>query len=397
MLTNLLISKLTEKGLVISAREKAFLRKKVLEGDYSRLTLRPWKFWKRKRIEVEITDGDLQSLEASAETLTQKLPEIIERVSVEAADLLLRSLRKRWPRESGQQRREMQGFLRRLDRRWREPFGLLQMLLTIAMEFGENANEMLRSNLGPDPHKTDVLTRLHARACQVGSEVLALLRQGFADGALARWRTLHEIAVISLFIAENDDSLAEQYSLHQFIESWRAAREYDRFRDRLGYEPLDPAELVRLEQTRAALVDRFGEDFTEPCGWAARLLGISSPNFADIERAVGVDHLRPFYRMASHTIHANPKGTFFKLGLVGEEDLLLTGPSNTGFADAGQNTALSIVQATSSLGILAATLDTAIVLQLMMKLADHIGENFVAVQNQIEARSYLELLWTWAL
>jgi hypothetical protein len=278
----------------------------------------------------------------------------------------------------------MQGFLKRLDRRWRKAFGLLQMLLTIATEFGGSVSGRLRSDLSTNLHKTDVLTRLHARACQVSSEVLALVRQGFPDGALARWRTLHEIAVTCLFISEGDDVLAERYVLHQAIESWRAAIEYQKFCNQLGYEPLDAAELTRMEQTKSALADRFGKTFEGPYGWAAERVSLSSPRFVDIERAVGFGHLRPFYQMASHGVHANPKGTFFKLGLVGEEDILLAGPSNTGFADAGQNTALSLVHATSSLVILAPTLDAMVVLQVLMKLADHVEEVFVTVQKQIE-------------
>jgi hypothetical protein len=45
------------------------------------------------------------------------------------------------------------------------------------------------------------------------------------------------------------------------------------------------------------------------------------PTFKDIERAAGIDHLRAHYRMASHNVHANPKGVFFKLGMLEESQV----------------------------------------------------------------------------
>ena len=40
--------------------------------------------------------------------------------------------------------------------------------------------------------------------------ILALLRSGFADDAHARWRSLHELAVVSGFISEYGEDVAEK-------------------------------------------------------------------------------------------------------------------------------------------------------------------------------------------
>ena len=59
-------------------------------------------------------------------------------------------------------------------------------------------NHRLREqNPCPNPFTVEVQTRLHARACQIAREVLTLLYAGFAEGAMARWRALHELAVLS--------------------------------------------------------------------------------------------------------------------------------------------------------------------------------------------------------
>ena len=51
-----------------------------------------------------------------------------------------------------------------------------------------------------------------------------------------------------------------------------------------------------------------------------RRLSKQDLNFSDIERAVRLDHLRPYYKLASHNVHANPKGMLFRLGLYPESD-----------------------------------------------------------------------------
>jgi len=51
-------------------------------------------------------------------------------------------------------------------------------------------------------YQFEALVRLQAGAARVAGEIYALLLSGYASGAHARWRTLHEIAVTALFIAQ---------------------------------------------------------------------------------------------------------------------------------------------------------------------------------------------------
>ena len=56
----------------------------------------------------------------------------------------------------------------------------------------------------------EALSRLLARACRIAEEVLVLLKAGYGQGALARWRALHEVAVVADLIAENGEDCAER-------------------------------------------------------------------------------------------------------------------------------------------------------------------------------------------
>ena len=85
---------------------------------------------------------------------------------------------------------------------WGEAIDRLDMLIDLCMEEGARFNDLFREEAAQtDDFVFDALTRLHARGCQVGFEILALLKNGFADGAHARWRTLHELAVVAMFLA----------------------------------------------------------------------------------------------------------------------------------------------------------------------------------------------------
>ena len=262
------------------------------------------------------------------------------------------------------------------------------MSLTIARELGEAASGMLRNTKNADaPNFVEVLPRLHARACQISAEVIALLEAGFADGAMARWRTLHEIAAVSLLLSESGEELATRYVDHQVIESFNAATDYRSCSDRLGYEPMDDSEYQEVKDTYDEMIGRYGKVFCNQYGWAAKALGNQRPTIRGIEEKAGIGHLRAHYRMASHNVHANPKGVFFKLGLLDENSVLLAGPSNFGLADPGHSTAISLMQVTAALCAREPNLDILVSLRILEVLTGEIGDLFLKAQSELERES----------
>src|SRR2546430_2394755 len=87
---------------------------------------------------------------------------------------------------------------------WGKPLDLLYAFYGICQEVGQDFNVRYRDRAyDDDDHSCQALIRLHARSCLVFSEVITLLRSGHASGAHARWRTLHEIAVVTFFLREH--------------------------------------------------------------------------------------------------------------------------------------------------------------------------------------------------
>jgi len=339
----------------------------------------------KETISLHLSEDDI---EGTVGAFNSQLPQMMDAISDEVSSRLLRRLKREGSPFLKENDRDRLTFEARLAKTWRRAFYLIELLLAVALQAGADFSREGHPSTSPVCGEVlHVLTRLHARACQVSAEIIALLKAGFADGAHARWRTLHEIAVVSTFIAKHGAETARRYLAHGAVESNKAATQYQRHCSAIGYGPLDPKEITEIQRRYAAALQRFGRDFRGSYGWAASALRKSKPTFSDIEQDVKLDSLSPFYRLASHNVHANPKGLSVKLGLgpdVGK--VLLAGPSNTGLADPAQGAALSLLQTTSALLGTRPNLDAIVVMKMLVKLEAEIAKVSVEIQRRIESK-----------
>lgn len=281
---------------------------------------------------------------------------------------------------------ERNAFMRRLELTWAEPFKLLDIHVALCQEIGEVRNDWLRKRRrrAKDIAVVDVVTRLHGRTVQVAGEVQALLRNGFADGAMSRWRTMHELTVTAMLIAERGPDVAERYLAHVGADSIKAARQYERFAAVLQHRPISARDQKRLDALAVNLERKYGKPFLNDYGWAAATLRNPNPTFARIEAAVDLDRLRPYFKLASNTVHAGAKGTYFRLGVLGNQDGILAGASNVGLDETGRLTAFSLAQITTVLLLIHPNTDSIIWSRVIDNLASKVALQFVKVQRRIE-------------
>jgi hypothetical protein len=327
------------------------------------------------------------------EKLRELVREAVAEATYEGGRDLAAGLRRDGPAMLARRRAEQRGFQERLSRRWARPFDLAEMAMVVAYEAGEAFNAKHQKQAKADNDRIfAVLVRMHARACRIAEEVLALLKAGFGQAALARWRVLHEVAVVTNFIADHDQDTAERYLLHGNIEAWRAMQELHAKVDRLDVEPFTEEEQCAVEEAFDGLVARYGEKYATPYGWAQKALASHDlkyekdrVTFGSIESAVGLDHLRPYYRMASHGTHANPKGILFTPDLLkSEPKVLLAGPGSTGFADAGQCALISLNQVTATLLNYKMGEAAPLIVVALLDLVGEVSNAFVETQRDVE-------------
>jgi len=239
-----------------------------------------------KRLEICFGEDDAAKVEEICEKATTAIPGIIEDILEKSGAGLLKSLKGRWNIEGAAQCYEVDGFRDRLEERWGEGLNLLRMLLTTVRELGqETVKRFSRSKSKKYASRRFVLVHLHARACQVAEEVIALLENGFADGAMARWRTLHELGIVAALIEDADEELAVRYMHHSAVDLKKQVDDYDRTLIPLGYAPITQRERKRIEKDYAHAIQRYGKPFGTDYGWAAARLNEPRPTFQHLQTA----------------------------------------------------------------------------------------------------------------
>ena len=329
--------------------------------------------------------AETDSQEASR-ILEASMDDLIPELADETAETILRTIKRDAPAGLKANRKQRRQFEKRIECHWRKSFDLLDLFISIAMEAGDEFHKTcLNDPERPNETVHEALVRLHARACQIASAILALLRSGYADDAHARWRALHEIAVTSIFISEQGEETAERYLLHEGIQRYKLALKYSQHAEALKHEPLSGEDLKEHRAIRDDLVDRFGKAFKERYGWASVALDREKPTFQNIEESVSLSHWRPYYGMASNNVHANAHGAYYRLGTSPQgESVLLAGPSVHGFADPGISAAISLGQVTIALMSTHTRLDNLVISKLLLTLQEEVGEAFLQVHRGLE-------------
>jgi hypothetical protein len=330
---------------------------------------------------------DLSDQIERLDKLEKRLPEIVaetfSELSEQWATELYQNIEDTRAERLKEEREERETFRSAVWRIWGRALDSLDVLINLVTEAGGDfASEYHPSDSEPD-FKFEALIGLHARACQIAKEVFTLLSEGFADGAHARWRSLHEVTVVSKFIFDHDQGLAERYLLYHVVEARKGAYEHKKHAGRLNEPPPTPDELQQLDNDYEALRKRFGESYLKSYGWAATLLSPKPPNFANIEEKANLDHLRPYYKLASYNVHASAQGILFRLGADPNSSLLVAGPSVFGLADPGHGTALSLLWVTTYLLTYQPSMDRIVRLNVLLKLTDQVGEAFYQAHGSL--------------
>jgi len=286
------------------------------------------------------------------------------------------------------QRKYASGFEQRLYKRWKKPIDLLEVMIRVSLDsasaFRISTSEKIMKSV-----KYSAILRIHSRGLQISNEILALIEAGYADAAYARWRSLHELAVISLFLFDNSEEVSKMYLDHELLVRAREAQTYKEHYKRLNYPQLGRKSFDEIKKRVRIIKNRYGPDFNycQGYGWIPRTI-ITDRNFKSLEKKVKLSKLRPFYNLASNPIHGGPKG-LYRLGLTqdSQDKVLLVGPTNYGFADALQNTSISLIQVTISLLNLDPTLENLGVLGVMREYSREMAQTSVTIQKELEKDS----------
>lgn len=304
-----------------------------------------------------MADGmeDLVRHGLDADTATQAAVDALVSASDSTAPTIVSTLKRTTPRMLRQHRRCTRVFRRVMKKYWGRTLDLYFSICVAMEEFGRNFDDShTEEAMEEQDYLFEALTGLHARACRAAVEIYHLLAGGFPMGALARCRTLHELAVTMMVLSdfgqmEEHADLAERFLFHDDIDNWTDAQIHQEHYEVLGNEAFTADEMAEMKQRREELLRRFGESYRYSYGWAVGLNGLKKPEFRDLERMAKVPHLRGHYRWASHEVHAGSKG--WRLNVFERGDLLYkeAGPMHFGLAEPGCMALTSLRQCLAAL------------------------------------------------
>ena len=207
LLEKVIARKLKEQGIAGKGLSRK-LADHVLSGKREPLNFRTSKHTGTVTLDFNQTDAD-EITQAADKFCEIQLPKLLVNIAAKTSKKILKDLKSRWATENSLQNKDISEFRKRLEERWDGPLGQLRMLLTVAREWFEGRHKReISQPAHVDKEFREIIARLLARACQVTDEIICLAENGFADGAMARWRTLHEIALVSAVISQHGNSIA---------------------------------------------------------------------------------------------------------------------------------------------------------------------------------------------
>lgn len=246
------------------------------------------------------------------------LETLYDDVGEQLADTVYASLQKSAPRLVRGLRRDRRRLTKRMADVWGPADQVFQAANYIGYELGRDIAKSSHKH-GP---KVMALLGAHGRALRTADEIRHLAISGFHAGATARWRSLHELAVLAIVLTGASPDVSRRYLEYARIENLSDVKAYQQHAKVLGRKPFNLEEVEKAERSAAEVVERWGKDMCNQNGWASPLFpGKKSISFRDLESIADLGHMRPFYRLGNNHIHAGPR--------AGELNLIDVTPSGS--------------------------------------------------------------------
>ncbi len=246
-------------------------------------------------------------------------------------------------------RADEQEFIARQEQKWYKAFVASETLYIMVLQTAEAYCEYVNT-LDDNTKNTKVwgftaLLHIHGRAMQQYLEIITLMKNGFADGAYARWRSMYELAIISSFIDKYGENVAKA-----FVE----ASETD----------------DRYEWARSSnIFSKSKKHIT----------------FNDIQKNCDIDSLiwSKQYDLANKAVHASSQGTFYRLGNMVDNEVISVGRSDYGITTPAEHSAISLAQISTMFFTVFSFSDILVAINGINKWLDVIREIYFKAHDEI--------------
>lgn len=240
-------------------------------------------------------------------------------------------------------------FMARQNQKWGDGFVASDVLYICIIESAESYRDYVVEIYGQEvSYLYHALANIHGRALQIYAEIMCLNKNGYADGAYARWRSLYELSVIAAFISENGEKVAES-----FVKS--ADKEN-------GYEWARIAKSFRKYRT----------------DWKVTFKSIQ------LRCKFIAKEWEKEYGFVNKLVHASPQGTMYRMGADTSRAIPI-GRSDKGMAISAIHSAMSLVQITKCFFTVFPHGDSTVAVLTFHKWVDKIIEYYQSVEDSFSS------------
>ena len=174
---------------------------------------------------------------------------------------------------------------RQIARIYRTEFALLEGYIDYSLELGRLLDSYIPGK--EKPFLQFSLLRIQEHSIKVAREAKILLENGSGSGAMARWRTLFEFAVVSNYLIKYPD-LAEKYVMYVFVDDYKYARRLVEFKDKLELFDCDLSAFPEIKQDYESVKEKY--QWTGKSYEWARNEDVKNPDLLSMARATGLEH-----------------------------------------------------------------------------------------------------------
>lgn len=290
---------------------------------------------------------------------------------------------------------EIEEFKKENIKRYQKGFDVLDMHIDTCIYCG---CEFQKQILEQDKYSEDVyigmLMRIHARACRVALETTTLMKSGYADAALSRWRSLYELGLAALAIKELGRNAAQDYFISGLVKSYEGMEEYQKCAGQMGFRSYTQEEMETAKNNLENTLNQFKKekgDYIGEFGWLRCY--IKSGKRDKVEEFLNLKKWSHDYKWASQDIHAGYRDPQSLLGMSqAKQPGLLVGPSDSGMTDPAHRTAICLNWVTSAFLNAYAdcdddpfdTFSRVILLKTLGRLCKKVGDAFLEQESNIE-------------
>lgn len=239
---------------------------------------------------------------------------------------------------------------------WGKCFAASKTMYVMAVETAQLYAKHVQEDIDETIRKPKLYTYLslqhmHGRACQEFLEILCLMRNGFADCAYARWRSMYELCCTGQFIIEQGEKIAKQY----------------------------------FEQSES---DNMPKSNKDSFAWTQGAVGKngdqqSFKSFKAIQDYCECNEawMRQ-YKLSCLVNHASPEGTFKRLANRKVRNAISIGRSDYGITTPAEHSAISLQQITSMFVTIFPSLDGFSRCKVLHGWVDIVREMYFSVKDE---------------